>query len=240
MFGLFQQKRTFSPLTVDLHSHLIPGIDDGVKTWEESLEIIRGLSALGIKKLITTPHILSDYYPNTPTIIREGVATLRQKITEENLDMEVQAGAEYYVDDSFVEQLDTNQELLTFAGNHILLETAFMNKPMQLEDVFFKLKAKGLQPIFAHPERYSYIQQDPALILKFRDMGVLQQVNASSFTGHYSYEAKQTAQYLIAQQWVDFVGSDIHNLRHLEVYKKALQTKSFQKAGQLSLRNNSL
>ncbi|UXP33642.1 capsular biosynthesis protein [Reichenbachiella agarivorans] len=240
MFGLFKKKPFISPLTVDVHSHLISGIDDGVKTWHESIEIIKQLSAIGIKKVITTPHIIADYYPNTPEIIRNGVKQLNEKLKEQNILIEVVAGAEYYVDETFIQQINDNNELLSFSDGYILVETAFMNKPLQLEEVFFKLIAKGLKPIFAHPERYDYVQRDPDSLQKYIDMGVKLQINAASLTGHYSLGAKKTAEYIINKQWVHLIGSDIHRMQHVELYIKATQLKSFQKAGQLSLLNNSL
>ncbi|MCV9388621.1 tyrosine-protein phosphatase [Reichenbachiella ulvae] len=239
MFGLIHRQKNL-PYTTDVHSHLIPGIDDGVKSWEESLSILAELKELGIKKAITTPHIISDYYPNSPELIREKVEVLNAKIKEQNMDLSVEAGAEYFVDDWFVKQVESGAELLSFGGKYILVETGFINKPMYLEEVFFKLKARGLEPILAHPERYDYVQEDIRILERFRDMGVRLQVNASSFTGHYSPLAKKTAEAMVKKGWVDMIGSDVHHMRHVELLKKASKTKYFKKLGQLPLLNQTL
>ncbi|RJE71365.1 tyrosine-protein phosphatase [Reichenbachiella sp. MSK19-1] len=240
MINWFNHRKPQVSIHTDLHSHLIPGIDDGVKSWEQSLNIIQGLYALGVNKIITTPHIINDYYPNKPETILAGVEELNQRLTEADIKAKVIAGAEYYIDDWFIAAIDDDTELLTFGNQYILVETAFMNKPLQLEEVFFKLRAKGFTPILAHPERYQYLQENYSLIQPIIDMGVKLQINSSSFIGYYSKEAKKTAEHLVKQGQVHFIGSDIHHDQHLANYQKAMKTKYFKKAGQLSLLNNSL
>jgi protein-tyrosine phosphatase len=239
MFGLFERKTRLNYPT-DVHSHLIPGIDDGVKSWDESLSILAQLQDLGIEKVITTPHIISDYYPNSPQLIREKVEELNVKAKSRGLAITIEAGAEYLLDDGFVKQIASDADLMVFGGKYILIETAFMNKPMNLEEVFFSLKTKGLEPVFAHPERYIYIQEDPSLLERLKAMEVLLQVNAMSFTGHYSKEAKKTAELMVKKGWVDLVGSDIHHQKHLDLFKKATQSKIFKNLGQLPLLNQTL
>lgn len=227
-------------LEVDLHSHLIPGIDDGVKSWDESLDILGQLNELGYKKIITTPHIIQSYYPNTPTEIRKGVKELNRLITESNLSIIVEAGAEYYVDDHFAKQVETKQELLSFGNGYILIETPFMNKPLFLEETVFNLQANGFKPILAHPERYAYLQNDKELIQNLTALGLYMQVNISSLIGYYSKEAQKTAKHLIETNQIHFLASDIHNQKHLNEVKKATKSKLFQKCRQLELLNSTL
>lgn len=238
MFDWLKPKSNF--LATDLHSHLIPGIDDGVKSWDEALSILTSLSQIGYKKIITTPHIIHDYYPNTPDIIREGVVKLNELVSEKGLDLTVEPGAEYFVDEHFIAVIDSRQELLTFGDGHILIETPFMNKPVFIDDVIFKLKAKGLKPILAHPERYTYLQQDHSLAKAWSDSGLLMQINISSLSGYYSKEAQKLAKTLIEAGQVHFLASDIHNLKHLAQLQKTIKTKLFQKCRQLPLLNSSL
>ncbi|UXX80224.1 capsular biosynthesis protein [Reichenbachiella carrageenanivorans] len=238
MFHWLKPKSNF--LDVDLHSHLIPGIDDGVKSWDEALNILTTLHQIGYKKIITTPHIIHDYYPNTPEIIREGVTKLNKLVSEKGLDLTVEPGAEYFIDEHFIEAIDKGKELLTFGGGHILIETPFMNKPVFIDDVVFKLKAKGLKPILAHPERYTYLQQDHNLAKVWADSGLLMQINISALSGYYSKEAQKLAKVLIEAGQVHFLASDIHNLKHLAQLQKTIKTKLFQRCRQLPLLNSSL
>ena len=227
-------------LTVDVHSHLLPGIDDGVKSVEESLEIIQEFSALGFKKLITTPHIIKNYYPNTPKIIAQKLKELKAEIQKKNIPIELEAGAEYFVDEHFMKELEEGTALCSFGNNFVLIETGFMNKPIFLNDVIFKLQSDGYKVVLAHPERYIYLQEDYNEVHALLSSGVHLQVNALSFTGYYSKSAKKLAEYLIQHEMVNFLGSDIHNKKQLLKYKKAIKSSGFQKAGQLSLLNSAL
>ncbi|MEO9965867.1 MAG: CpsB/CapC family capsule biosynthesis tyrosine phosphatase [Reichenbachiella sp.] len=238
MFNLFKTKGNF--LETDLHSHLIPNIDDGVSNWEDAVEILSQLCKLGYKKVITTPHIILGYYPNTPDIIREGVVRLNQMLEDSDIPILVEPGAEYFVDEKFYEMVKAGEELLTFGDQYILIETPFMNKPFYLEDVIFDLQARGFKPILAHPERYSYLQNDFQIIHKLADSGVLFQVNINSLEGYYSSQAKKIAQRLIDNQLVHFLGSDIHNQKHMNQMRKTVKSKLFQKCRQLDLLNSTL
>ncbi|WP_456459659.1 tyrosine-protein phosphatase [Reichenbachiella sp.] len=225
---------------MDLHSHLIPGIDDGVKSWDESLSILSQLNELGYKKVITTPHIIQNYYPNTPDSIRQGTIELNKKIAEIDLSISVEAGAEYYLDDHFAKQVKNKQELLSFADGYILIETPFMNKPLFLEETIFNLQANGFKPILAHPERYTYLQNNLELVHSLTSLGLFMQVNISSLTGYYSKEAQKLAKYLIDTNQIHFLASDIHNQKHLNQVKKATKSKLFQRCRQLQLLNSTL
>ncbi len=233
-------KPTSNFLEVDLHSHLIPGIDDGVKSWDESLSILSQLNELGYKKVITTPHIIQNYYPNTPDSIRQGTIELNKKIAEIDLSISVEAGAEYYLDDHFAKQVKNKQELLSFADGYILIETPFMNKPLFLEETIFNLQANGFKPILAHPERYTYLQNNLELVHSLTSLGLFMQVNISSLTGYYSKEAQKLAKYLIDTNQIHFLASDIHNQKHLNQVKKATKSKLFQRCRQLQLLNSTL
>lgn len=242
MLGLFKKKNKPSvlPLKIDVHSHLLPGIDDGVSSWEESLEILREFIELGYKKVITTPHVLSDYYPNTPAIILEKLTELRGLIEEQNLPIEVEAAAEYFLDETFLHKLENNEQLLSFGNNYLLFETSFINKPNFLIDAIFKISAQGYKPVMAHPERYIYLLDNPELIDELLDRDVYLQLNINSLTGYYSKKSKKFAKKLIDRKCISFLGSDCHNKRHLSVIKEASFLKSFQKITQQKLLNNTL
>ncbi len=240
MLNWFKKSSPDNFLTVDIHSHLLPGLDDGVQSLDESLAIIRKLKSLGFKKIITTPHVITDYYPNTPQIILTALEALEKALVENKIDIKIEAAAEYFVDEYFLDQINSGQELLTFGDKYLLMETGFINKPLFLEDVIFSLASRGFKPVLAHPERYHYLQEDYALAAGLKDKGLLFQTNVMSLHGYYSSESKELSAHLIHHGMVDFLGSDIHNLRHLDRYINTMDKKLFQKCRQLPLLNNAL
>ncbi len=225
MIGWFSRKKQVD-IKVDIHSHLLPGIDDGVKSFEEALQIIEHLKKLGYQKLITTPHIYQDYYPNTPVIIREKLDTLKLELAKAEIDMEVEAAAEYYVDGAFIDLLKNGDEILCFGrNNYVLIETSFQNKPIILDEAVFELKARNFTPILAHPERYEYIDNKLTLLQDLHEKGVKLQVSLPSLKGYYGPEPKRIATNLLKKQMVDFLGSDLHRKGQLEGLGDALKTK---------------
>lgn len=239
--GLFPSKKTNDQfLMVDMHSHLIPGIDDGVETVADALEVIQQLMNLGYKKAITTPHIMGDFFKNTPENIHEGLEKVRQALIENNIDFQLEAAAEYYLDEWFLQKLDAEQPLLTFGDNYLLVETSYMNKPNNLNEYLFRINAKGYKLILAHPERYLYMYDNYSGYKELYDRGVYFQVNLNSLTGYYSKGAKQIAEKLIADNMVDFLGTDCHGKRHLEPLAKSFETTSFGSIDPSRILNNKL
>ncbi|HAS42546.1 MAG TPA: capsular biosynthesis protein [Microscillaceae bacterium] len=224
----------------DIHSHLLPAIDDGAKTYDESIELIKRFVTLGYKKIITTPHIMSDFYRNTPEIIHSKLQKLRAKIKEQKIDIEIDAAAEYYMDDWFINQVNTQKPLLTFGDRFLLLETSFMSKPYQFFDTIFKLQTQGYKPILAHPERYTYLQDDFNLVEEIHQKKVLLQINLNSLDGYYGKAAQKVAEKLIDKKMIHFVGSDCHGNRHLNSLQKVQKKKYYLKLKKLSLINNKL
>ncbi len=232
------KQKSFLPLFTDVHSHLLPGIDDGVKNIEESIEVIQYLSSLGFKKLITTPHIMSDYYKNTPEIIREKLDEVRVAITAAHIPIEIEAAAEYYLDEIFYKKIINEEELLTFGKNHILFETSFTVEPMLLKEVLFKLNSNGYIPVFAHPERYQYLHENKQLLNDLIDQGLLFQLNILSLTGYYSKQVQKMAEQLINRNAIAFVGSDCHNIMQARELKKAYSSKLAHKIDVANLLNH--
>ena len=204
-----------SALGCDLHSHLIPGIDDGVKNMDEALLMIRGLMDLGYKKIITTPHILWDVYPNTPDTIRTGHQAVAEELKRKDIPVKFYAGAEYLMDDHFDAQLDAGEPLLTLKDKMVLVELSFVVASINLKDMLFKMQIKGYQPVLAHPERYLYFGANKGWYDQIRETGCLFQVNLLSLTGYYGKGPRELAQWLIKKKYVDFLGSDLHHERHL-------------------------
>jgi protein-tyrosine phosphatase len=226
MFGkLFSKKKLHVPvdlglLATDMHSHIIPGIDDGSPNMETSIELVRGMQQLGYKKLITTPHISSDMFKNNPENISQGLNKLKQALLKEKINIELVAAAEYLVDDGFIDLLENNQ-LLPLSRKYILIELPYYHVPPNLYELTFELQIKGFKIVLAHPERYLYWYDEFDKYEELKNRGIYFQANILSLTGHYSPEAKKLAEKLIDADMIDFLGSDLHNLHYLEILKKA-------------------
>jgi len=212
--------------STDIHSHLIPGIDDGSQDIEESLEIIASMSNMGIKKIITTPHI-SMLYPNTPDNINNGLTKLQKEVAARNIDIKLEVAAEYMVDDVFVEILK-NGQLMTFGKNYVLIELNSYSPFPILSDIIFEMQIKGYDIILAHPERYLYWQNEFANYEKLKDRELFFQINILSLTNIYSHEIHKLAVRLIKEGMIDFVGSDIHSAEYIPKIKDVLSGKLFQ------------
>jgi protein-tyrosine phosphatase len=232
-------------LVTDMHSHLLPGLDDGAETVEHSLDLLRELRTLGFTKLVMTPHIMGDFYKNTPESVRAALATLRAAATEAGLaDVALECAAEYYLDEWLGRKLADGTELLTFGGEHryLLIETSYLNEPLNLSGTIFDLQAAGYKVVLAHPERYVYFYNRFAEIEKLRqDYGVLLQLNLNSLAGYYSPAARHVAEKLIDGGLVDFVGTDTHHLRHTAALAtKTVKSAYFRKLMALPLLNKTL
>lgn len=225
-------------LGVDIHSHLIPGVDDGVRTLAQSVEIIRSFQSLGYKKLITTPHI-SEYYPNTADTLREGLKSVKAELKNIQLDIEIELGAEYMVDGKFLNMVKEQADLLSWHG-YILIETPFTTSPFIFDEVIFELQTRGLHPVLAHPERYEYFFGNVEAIRRIRDKGVRMQVSASSFAGYYGPEQKKMARQILRESLIDFIGSDMHMFGQMEFLKRGLKSRYLRKMDASKLLNHSL
>lgn len=208
----------FSLLKTDMHSHFIPGIDDGAQNMEDSIRLIRGMKELGYTKVVTTPHTMSDYYKNTPEIILGGLEKVREELKKNNITIQLEAASEYYVDFEFGERLKRG-ELLTFSGKYILIEVSFLNPPDNLEAAIFNLIVAGYKPILAHPERYPYWHGNMEKYERIKDMGALLQLNILSLTQYYSKEVNKTAEKLVDMGMIDLLGTDMHHDKHLEAIR---------------------
>lgn len=227
-------------MMVDVHSHLIPGVDDGVKSMMESLDILQQMSEMGYQKVITTPHVMHDFYPNTPEDILNRVQLLQKRVDAVGIDLEVAAAAEYYMDEHFIQMLEQKSKFLTFGDNYLLFETSFLNEPAYLREGIFKIISNGFKPVLAHPERYVFLQDRPEIIEDLIERGVLMQVNTISLSGYYSKEAKKLAEMLIDEKVVSFLGTDCHHAKHLKAMTETIESRYFARAMRLPLLNNFL
>ena len=207
----------FTNVLQDIHSHILPGLDDGSPDMETSLELITALSGIGINRLICTPHIIADIYRNTPATINSALELLKKACLENGLHTELSAAAEYMLDDHFMELLRTKQPLLTLRKNYILTELSYATAPNNLEQISFEININNYQPLMAHPERYFYYHDNYNNYYRLKDLGFFLQVNLLSLTGHYGKAVTKAAQFLFKNNLVDFVGSDIHHIGHINL-----------------------
>src|SRR5580700_570970 len=206
-----------SGLRCHMHSHLIPGVDDGSPDVETSVRLIRGFIELGYKKVITTPHINADIFPNTPAIIRAGQNVVTEALRRQGMDIGFHAAAEYLLDERFTRTLAAGEPLLTLKDNLVLVELSFAVPAINLREILFDMQLKGYQPVLAHPERYLYFWPNRKWYDQLRNAGCLFQLNLLSFAGHYGPESRQLAEFLVKKGYVDLLGPDLHHDTHLEV-----------------------
>ncbi|WP_229726143.1 tyrosine-protein phosphatase [Rufibacter glacialis] len=225
-----------------MHSHLLPGLDDGAATLEDSMELLESLVAMGFKKLCMTPHIMGDFYKNTPASIRAKLQLVQEAAVARGIQVELSCAAEYYVDEWFFAAVQNGEELLSFGGErkYVLMETSYMNEPSHLRQVIFAVQMAGYTPVLAHPERYTYFFDRMEALLSLRETGVLFQININSLTGYYSKQAKEVARQLIQKKAVEFLGTDTHAMKHINVLERALTEPLLQEALKLPLLNSSL
>ncbi len=206
----------FSLLKTDMHSHLLPGIDDGSPDMETSLQLIRGMAALGFTKLITTPHIMWDMYKNTRQIIENKLEQLRAAVKEEGLAVEIEAAAEYFLDDHVSGLLKNNEPLLTISRRMVLCEFSLAQPPLSLKDILFEMQMQGYQPVIAHPERYIYLERNKEFYEDLKDIGCLFQLNLLSLSNYYGKSVHELSGYLIKKGYYELAGTDLHHVRHLD------------------------
>lgn len=234
MFRLFGKKSSlkkeatfdYSKIQVDMHSHVLPGIDDGAQTPEESVFLIRKMMEMGISKIIATPHVMIDYYRNTPETINNALAILKQELHKQQIDITIEAAAEHYFDETFEERVNTGN-LMLMGDNYVLFEFSFISKPLNVIPVLQKMRDNGYKPILAHPERYPYLSIDE--LKNLRSWGCNLQLNTISLTGYYGPQVKKAAEDMVDNQMIDFISSDMHHPRHAEALKRALRTPYLEK-----------
>ncbi len=221
MWLFSRKKRTvqgiLSGLT-DYHSHILPGVDDGVETLDDALRVLHFYEEMGVEAVWLTPHIMEDV-PNTLEFLRERFAELCAAYSGS---IRLYLSSENMLDSLFEKRLQTN-ELLPFGdkADHLLVETSYFNAPMGLGNILMRIRTKGYYPVLAHPERYMYM--DKADYQQLRENGVKFQLNILSPLGYYGKRVQDKSQWLLKQKMYDFKGSDLHDL---ETFREAVTQKA--------------
>lgn len=231
MFNFFHKKsedggRLF--FTTDIHSHVVPGIDDGSPSVERSVELVGRMKEWGLEKLIVTPHVTQDTFENTPEIIEEAYGNLRRGLDEAGVDIEMDHSAEYRIDEMFVEQLEAGM-VRRLHGEFLLVENSYIQEAYNLDQILFSISMKGFRPILAHPERYMYYYGKQNRYDELHGKGILFQVNLLSLAGFYGKEPKKIAEMLIDKGYVDFLGTDLHRRTHADMITKYLGSKDYRR-----------
>lgn len=242
MFSIFTKKKFISDFIpngyVDIHSHIIPGIDDGAKDLEDSKILLKTFEKLGIEKLYTTPHTSAHIWPNSAEKIIEGLQSLLPLASTVNENMQIKAASEYLLDDSFLPRL-TEGDVLTYANNYLLVEFSYLNVPMNFQQVFFEIQLQGYTPILAHPERYTYFFKQPEVFKELKKTGVKLQLNLLSLVGYYGPETQKMAETLLKLNLYDFTGTDLHHYQHCKAMFEPIKVKYVQGLKEL-MSNNSI
>ncbi|MFD2891028.1 tyrosine-protein phosphatase [Flavobacterium chuncheonense] len=229
MLSLFKKQPKLKELIphdyTDIHSHVLFGIDDGAKTSADSRFLMESMKAMGFSKIITTPHTHFNLWPNSSTTIAETRRKVQAAFPDLCTQMQLQAASEYYMDEHFV-QLLQSEALLVLKDNYILVEMSYLNAPLQLFDIIFELQLKGYTPILAHPERYTFYHNSLKAYEALKKAGCLFQMNLLSSVGYYGTAVANTADTLLQMDMMDFVGSDIHHAKHIAAFDNKVILKN--------------
>ncbi|MBN9299344.1 MAG: histidinol phosphatase [Filimonas sp.] len=231
LFNFFKKKTTaidcrdFSFLETDMHNHILPGIDDGSSSAEQSLFFIKELQQLGFSKFICTPHIYAEVYPNTGETIAASYDRLAKVAHLNSLPaLPLSLAAEYMVDEC-LDRYIRQGNIKPLYENYVLVEFSYAVEPKNVEQSIFALQVAGYQPVIAHPERYAYFRKRNEKYEQLKDLGCAFQLNLLSMLGYYGNEIKEIAETLLKNKWYDFAGTDLHHHRHLAALKMMTQKK---------------
>lgn len=239
IFNLFKSKPTLIELIpegfVDIHSHILPGIDDGAKNIEESLLLISEMKKMGFSKIIGTSHTYPGLYNNTNESIKNSFNKLVKNMNVENINIDF--GSEYMIDESLIIK-SRNKDFLCIKDNYVLLEMNFISEPIGLYEIIYEICINGYIPVIAHPERYLYIENKFSIIEKLKNMGCKFQLNLLSTVGSYGIQVTKFSDKLLNMNYIDFVGSDIHNTKHIKMFEDKIKISEIGKLEEI-MKNNS-
>lgn len=219
---------------VDIHSHILYGLDDGAKTIEETKDLLQSLKSFGFEQFIATPHTTPLVWENT----KEGILNQYENVClqAELTPKDLRVASEYLMDDSFLKRLE-HERLLTLKGNYVLVEMSYINPPIQLYEIIMELASQGYQPVLAHPERYNFYKNDYDSFKRLKKAGCLFQLNLLSVTGYYGSGITEVADYLLKQNMYDFVGSDVHHQKHMQAFSADIRIKNIERLENLVHKN---
>lgn len=212
----------------DIHAHIMPGVDHGAADVDEALELIGAQQRWGIDQIILTSHVTETTFENNPETLASGFETLSAAMKESGNPVKIAYSAEYRIDPLFMEQLGKGQ-IIPMPDNYLLVENSYIQEPIGLDTLLFDLKVKGYQVIMAHPERFPYYHESMSRYEALHGAGNLFQVNLLSLAGYFGKAAKKIAETLAKNGMVDFLGSDIHHMQHVDAIDQYLHSSDYRK-----------
>jgi len=222
MISIFTRKKFLTDYLegfVDMHNHLLPGIDDGAKNVDESLALLKGFSEFGVTNFVATPHIMHNYYPNTPKTIQKSLNALEIGIQKSELDIDISAAAEHMIDANF-ETLLENGAVMPIGKNYILIEMSYLQPAINFDNAIQKLATERYFAILAHPERYVFMFNKLGKHAHYKKNGMLYQMNILALSEYYGKDVQKMTMKLLDEGLYDFLASDVHNLQQLESLKE--------------------
>lgn len=212
----------------DAHCHILPGLDDGPKDDRGALAMARLLLEMGVRRVVATPHVISDVYPNSTARIVEAARATQELFRASGLALEVEAGAEYYAEQELLDRIDRRDLLASFAERYVLFESPIERRPMILEEIAFSLASAGYTPLLAHAERYEFLRGDPDAVARLREIGVRFQVNHPSFHLPRTSRRGEMARSLYVKGFVDVLGTDLHRATRWDSLSKAAHKRTWK------------
>jgi len=231
MFNIFQRKSKKDAklfYTTDVHSHILPGVDHGSQSVEESLEMLQAQLDMGISHVMCTSHVTAETFENTPESLTAAYEELKNAIAREGLPINIYVSAEYRIDEYWTQEYEAGH-LLPLPGNHVLLENSFAQELIGIDNMMFELQVKGYRPILAHPERYRYYNDRRDRYKTLHNASVKFQINILSLAGYFGKGARERALWLIQNNLCDMLGSDMHNMEHAQIIKEYIGSRDWRK-----------
>ena len=232
MVTLFTKKLFLKDLLegfVDIHCHILPGIDDGAKSVGDSINLIKKMQDLGVQQFIATPHIMQDFYPNDEQSIGNAFQNLIAEMTKiKRNDVIINPSAEYMMDGHF-ETLVNTKNIFPLKENYVLVEMSYLQPPINIELIIHTVILNGYIPVLAHPERYTFYHHKKDYYKTLKQLGCLFQLNLLSLSQHYGKSVQKTAMYLLEENMIDFVASDVHNNDHIQKLNNLVLNKTQKK-----------
>ena len=237
IFNLFKSKPSLKELIpkgfVDIHSHILPGIDDGAQNLNESLKLISEMKNMGFSKIIATPHTFPGIYDNTKSTIKDSYQMIIDKLSTK---ITIKYASEYMLDSSLIENAE-KKSLLTLKQNYLLVEMSYFSPPNMLYEIIYQLQLNGYIPVLAHPERYSFFHNKFNELKKLKKVGCEFQLNLLSCTGYYGKDVLKISNKLISNNMIDYVGSDVHNNEQLSKLYMKVQLNDSKELSKLFYKN---
>lgn len=245
MFSIFKKKPKEPAelcFATDIHCHIVPGVDDGSPDAATSATLISRMQGWGIRRILASPHVTMNTFENDRTTIDPALASLRAELDSRGMAVNIGTHAEYRIDELFERRLAGN-DLMLLPDSHILIENSFFQEPWNLDQIVFDLQVKGMRPILAHPERYSYYYGHKNRLRTLHDAGLAMQINLLSLAGNYGKDELKMAEYLMKNGMVDFIGTDLHKASHadcIDAYLTTSDARSHMADLRQTVRNDSV